>query len=235
MPEWTIAAAQYAACNRSVAENVAHHLHFIEAAAKLDCDVLLFPEMSLTGPGEARHLPVPPDVELLRPLSYAARRHAMTIITGIPVDVDGERTKGVAIFLPGASAPLTACQGQGTCLTPVGCQTGTFDGGAEGCEIDPQALLLATGICSEECEQLQSVQRLQRFAHRYAIAVLKSSYACGATSGGSALWDESGQLIVRADEGELLLTGRKHDGGWEGDIIPLHENISAIDECHSGA
>lgn len=231
MPDWTIAAAQYAARNRSVAENVAHHLHFIEAAAKLDCDVLLFPEMSLTGPGEARHLPVPPDNELLRPLSYAARRHTMTIITGMPVDVDGKRTKGVAIFLPGASMPLTACQGQGTCLAPVGCPISTVDATAEGCELDPQALLLATGICSEECGRLQSVQRLQQFAHRYAIAVLQSSDA----SGGSALWDESGQLIVRADDGELLLTGRKYDGGWEGDIIPLHEKISAIDECHSGA
>jgi hypothetical protein len=29
---------------------------------------------------------------------------------------------------------------------------------------------------------------------------------------GSALWDEKGQLIVRADKGELLLTGSRETG-----------------------
>ncbi|MDI8841795.1 hypothetical protein MJI69_31700, partial [Salmonella enterica subsp. enterica serovar Anatum] len=40
------------------------------------------------------------------------------------------------------------------------------------------------------------------FSHKYALAVLMAN-ACGS----SALWDESGQLIVRADCGSLLLTG----------------------------
>ena len=39
--------------------------------------------------------------------------------------------------------------------------------------------------------------------------------------GGSALWDEKGQLIVRADKGELLVTGTLGGEGWQGDIIPL--------------
>ena len=62
----------------------------------------------------------------------------------------------------------------------------------------------------------QSISNLQRFAHKYAIAVLMAN-ACG----GSALWDEKGQLIVRADKGELLVTGTLGGEGWQGDIIPL--------------
>ena len=57
---------------------------------------------------------------------------------------------------------------------------------------------------------------IQRFAHKYAIAVLMAN-----ARSGSALWDEKGQLIVRADKGELLLTGSLGRQGWQGDIIPL--------------
>ncbi len=39
--------------------------------------------------------------------------------------------------------------------------------------------------------------------------------------GGSALWDARGQLILRADRGEVLLTGRYVEQSWQGEIIPL--------------
>lgn len=230
MPAWTIAAAQYTARNRNVAENIAHHLRFIEAASKLNCQLLVFPEMSLTGPETASPLPPPPDEELLQPLSFAAARHGMTIVAGLPVEMNGERQKGVAIFVPGAAIPLTLHQGQGTCLTPKARHVSVLAPEAEGSELDPQASLLATGTCTCEFQQQQSVQQLQRLAHKYAIAVLKSNYADG-----SALWDENGQLIVRADGGELLLTGRKYEGGWEGEIIPLRESLCAIDESRCDA
>ncbi|MCS2161340.1 carbon-nitrogen hydrolase family protein [Scandinavium sp. H11S7] len=230
MPAWTIAAAQYTARNRSVAENIDHHLCFIEAAAKLTCQLIVFPEMSLTGPDTDYPLsPIPTD-ELLQPLCVAAKRHGMTIIAGLPVDMNGDCQKGVAIFVPGASSPLTMHQGQGTCLTPQTLHISVLAPEADAIELDPNATLLATGTCTCEFQQQQSVQQLQRLAHRYAIAVLKSNYAVG-----SALWDENGQLIVRADSGDLLLTGRKYEGGWEGDIIPLRESLCAIDESLCGA
>ncbi|MFD2021386.1 nitrilase-related carbon-nitrogen hydrolase [Pseudocitrobacter faecalis] len=49
MLAWSIAAAQFAPQNGSLAENIVHHLRFIHAAAKLECKVLIFPELSLTG------------------------------------------------------------------------------------------------------------------------------------------------------------------------------------------
>lgn len=232
MPAWTIAAAQYTARNRSVAENIDHHLRFIEAAATLACQLIVFPEMSLTGPDAGSPLPPIPADELLHPLCAAAKRHGMTIIAGLPVDMNGERHKGVAIFVPGASSALTLHQGQGTCLTPQTQHISvlTSEADADAIELDPSASLLATGTFTCECQQQQSVQQLQRLAHRYAIAVLKSNYAVG-----SALWDENGQLIVRADSGDLLLTGSKYEGGWEGDIIPLRESLCAIDESRCDA
>jgi hypothetical protein len=230
MPAWTIAAAQYTARNRNVAENIAHHLRFIDAASKQACQLIVFPEMSLTGPNACAPLPPPPDEELLQPLSFAATRHGMTIVVGLPVEMNGKRSKGVAIFIPDAGSPLTLLQGQGTCLTPQARHISVLAPGAEGSELDPFASLLATGTCTCEFQQQQSVQQLQRLAHQYAIAVLKSNYADG-----SALWDENGQLIVRADSGELLLTGRKYANGWEGDIIPLQESLCTIDESRCDA
>ena len=221
MLTWTIAAAQYAPRRGDVAENITHHLRFIDAAAEQACKVLIFPELSLTGPDDEQALPVPPSDTQLQPLSEAAQRHQMTIIAGLPMENDGKRIKGIVIFAPHATGPIKQHQGQGTCPAPESDQISVFELHHEGCELSPQASLLATVSSMAEPQQQRTSQRLQRFAHKYAIAVLKSNYASGTFSGGSALWDENGQLIVRADSGELLLTGRKSDQGWQGEIIPL--------------
>ena len=49
MSRWTIAAAQYAPRHNCVDEHVKHHLHFIAEAASHGCDLVVFPELSLTG------------------------------------------------------------------------------------------------------------------------------------------------------------------------------------------
>ena len=87
---------------------------------------------------------------------------------------------------------------------------------ADSPNLDPRASLFTSCQSVEDNRWRQSISTLQRFAHKYAIAVLMAN-ACG----GSALWDEKGQLIVRADKGELLLTGTLGGEGWQGDIIPL--------------
>jgi hypothetical protein len=65
--------------------------------------------------------------------------------------------------------------------------------------LDPQATLFTSCQAVGENRWRQSISMLQRFAHKYAIAVLMAN-----ARGGSALWDEKGQLIVRADKGELF-------------------------------
>jgi predicted amidohydrolase len=221
MPVWTIAAAQYEPRNRSVAENITHHLRFIDAAAAASCEVLFFPELSLTGPERNASLPLPPDAVELHPLSEAATRHKIIVIAGLPVYKNGKPVKGLAIFVPGKQEPVTCAQGKGACLAPLQTNISVLPLDADAAELDPKASLLATGYCPDEPHEQLSTATLQRFAHKYAIAVLKSDYASGTLLGGSALWDEQGQLIVRADRGELLLTGQKHAEGWQGDIIPL--------------
>lgn len=107
MSSWKIAAAQYAPLNASPAEHVAHHLEYIELAARQQCELLVFPSLSLLGCDERnKSLPAPPDEALLQPLTHAADTHHMTIIVGMPVEHNCRFVKGIAIFAPWLASPL---------------------------------------------------------------------------------------------------------------------------------
>jgi len=215
MSRWNIAAAQYAAQHHHVEEHVEHHLRFIIEAARQQCDLLVFPELSLTGPATAS-LPAPPDDRQLAPLLAAAREHRITIIAGITIDRQGQRYKGLALFSPKREAVLRYPQGSGASLIPGDKQLTIIDPRSDEPDLDPQATLFTSSQAVGDNSWRQSIGMLQRFAHKYAIAVLMAN-----ARSGSALWDEKGQLIVRADKGELLLTGSLSRRGWQGDIIPL--------------
>lgn len=102
MSHWKIAAAQYEPLHTSVTEHVAHHLQFIQAAAQCQCELLVFPSLSLLGcVDEHDALPAPPDEALLEPLAHAAVTYRMTIIAGLPVEHNNRFVKGIALFSPG--------------------------------------------------------------------------------------------------------------------------------------
>jgi predicted amidohydrolase len=214
MSHWNIAAAQYGGQHQSVDDHVTHHLRFIAEAARQRCDLLVFPELSLTGSGTTT-LPLP---TRRRAAGTAARRGASlpdNRYCRAPLERNGQRQKGLALFTPARHRILRYPQGGGASLVP-------------GINSSPSLMRMPIppiSIPGNAVYQLpvggdnrwrQSISTLQRFAHKYAIAVLMAN-ACG----GSALWDEKGQLIVRADKGELLLTGTLGGEGWQGDIIPL--------------
>ncbi len=77
MSFWKVAAAQYEPRKTSLTEQVAHHLEFVRAAARQQCQLLVFPSLSLLGCDYSRRaLPAPPDLSLLDPLCYAATTRA---------------------------------------------------------------------------------------------------------------------------------------------------------------
>ena len=217
MSHWKIAAAQYEPLHTSLAEHVAHHLKFIEKAASHRCELLVFPSLSLLGcTDQDDSLPAPPDSALLQPLAYAAATYRMTIIAGLSVEHHSRFVKGIAVFSPWISSPLTFHQSHGACIARHLKTISVVDEQPEGMDMDPAFSLFTTGQSVSEPNLLASTSRLQRFSHQFAIAVLMAN-----ARGSSALWDESGQLIVRADRGSLLLTGQRTARGWQGDIIPL--------------
>lgn len=88
MSFWKVAAAQYEPRKTSLTEQVAHHLEFVRAAARQQCQLLVFPSLSLLGCDYSRRaLPAPPDLSLLDPLCYAATTWRMTIIAAFPLNI----------------------------------------------------------------------------------------------------------------------------------------------------
>ena len=217
MSQWNIAAAQYRASHHCVNEHITHHLRFITAAARQQCNVVLFPELSLTGPAlPDGRLPAPPDHQQLAPLLDAAKSADVSVIAGITVEERGQRQPGLAWFSPSQPNAILYPHGAGACLENRHGGLSIVDPHSDQPNIAPDAALFTRGMAVSETGWSATFSQLQRFAHRYAIAVLMAN-----RDGGSALWDARGQLIVRADRGELLLTGRFVEQGWQGDIIPL--------------
>lgn len=217
MSHWKIAAAQYEPLKATFKKHIAHHLEFINAAARQKCELLVFPSLSLLGcTNDKLSLPAPPDINLLQPLSFAAATHRMVIIAGLSVEHNNRFVKGIAVFAPWMNTPRMFHQSHGACLCKDLQTINVVDEQPEGIDMDPACALYTTSQSVCEPELLSSTSRLQYFSHKFAIAVLMAN-----ARGNSALWDENGQLVVRADRGSLLLTGQRTSQGWQGDIIPL--------------
>jgi predicted amidohydrolase len=83
---FTIAAAQTTPVAGDRVANLVQHVHMVEVAASHGVQLLLFPELSLSGYELAllQRCLTPAHDQLLAPLKDAARRHAMTLVVGAP-------------------------------------------------------------------------------------------------------------------------------------------------------
>lgn len=243
MPAWNVAAAQYGAKPGDLQANISHHLDFIHHAAAEQIDLLVFPELSLTGyPQEqALSFALAFSDELLTPLQHAAVEKNITVIVGLPLRYEAGVSIGSVGFLTDGSR-VACCQSQHAEIdaeqdihTPLvgqhnrsiamGLSADTHE------EMWPRSAaalgadLYATGrFVNETCYQHDEMY-LQRWAHKYNLPVLFANHAFSSgifrSAGRSACWDSRGQLIVRADRGELLAIGRRDEKGWHGEVIPL--------------
>lgn len=131
----------------------------------------------------------------------------MTIIAGLPVEYNDRFIRGIAVFAPWRKTPGNYHQSHGACLGRRSRTITVVDEQPQGMDMDPTCSLFTTGQCLGEPDLLASARRLQFFSHQYSIAVLMAN-----ARGNSALWDEYGRLIVRADRGSLLLVGQHRVG-----------------------
>lgn len=244
MPAWNIAAAQYGVQPGNLRANISHHLDFIHHAAAEQIDLLVFPELSLTGyPQEdALSLAVPFTDESLTPLQRAAVEQNITVIVGLPLRCDTGVLMGSVGFLSDGSRVAccyspqyneTACE-QNIHTSLVGCHNRSIamelstDIHEEIWPRNAAALgadLYATGKFVDEMNYQHDELCLQRWAYKYSLPILFANHAFSSgsfrTAGRSACWDNQGQLVVRADCGELLAVGRRDEKGWHGEVIPL--------------
>jgi len=240
-----IAAAQSASKPGDVAANVAHHRKFIDAATKAKVQLLVFPELSLTGYDLAALAAnaLTPDDARLEPLRENARATGMTIVAGAPlVNPNGMPFIGAIAFHP---------DGRHTSyrkhfLFP-GEDKFAAPGGAVSQLIDVRGVPVALAVCADTLNQqhphaaliagatlyvagsvivpegyAHQVDLLSRYAKMFSFGVLLANHAFetgGYTSAGrSAAWLPGGELLVAADgQGELLVIADEDSGA----VVPV--------------
>lgn len=107
MPCFTLAAAQYPAAAANIACNLERHLEFVAQAAEQQVQLLVFPELSLSGYelADAAELALTLGDPRLQPLAAAAQSHQMTIIVGAPLRSGQALHIAALIFPPTARWP----------------------------------------------------------------------------------------------------------------------------------
>src|SRR5476651_2482890 len=249
MNDMIIAAAQLRCAAGDIENNIQRHLQTAEQAALHNVDFLLFPELSLTGyePQLADQLAITLQDPRLAGLRESAIKHQMTLVCGAPLrssDADALYI-GAIVFAPDGTlysytkqhlhgpeaAIFTAGQG-GPLIQVQQHQIGLAICADILSETHPQhaadcgATVYAAGVLiSKKSYPLESGM-LQRYAEKHRMVVMLANH-CAPTggwepAGQSAIWDESGRLIVTASEGDdALAIARQGESGWLGEIQHL--------------
>lgn len=221
-----LCAVQLASSKGDLEGNLARHLRCIEQAASLGVELVLFPELSLTGyePNLARQLALPVTSERLAPLQAASDRLGVTVAVGLPLPTAQGIRIGMPILRPG-QPPLTyAKQRLHADELPF------FTAGDEPLVFRAGPRQIAPAICyesmfMEHAAHAQSLgadlyvvsvaktakgvreghEHYPQVARRLGIPVLMANCVGPADTfigaGGSAAWDRHGQLLAALDNG----------------------------------
>ena len=247
MSDFIIAAAQLSSVKGDIEANIRNHTRFLSIAVKNHVDVVIFPELSLTGyePEIASVSTINIDDQRLSPLRKFAEHYNLTAIVGAPVSCrSGKPYIGSlildslhpAIYLkrhlhPGEEAYFTAGD-QESCIIH---KNGENVGVAICADIDhpchPKeaakngASIYAAGVVMMNGYS-ESKKQLQQYAREYSMAVVMANYNAPTGKyhpvGKSAVWDNSGNSLASAAKKEdaLVLLIRQRNG-WTGKVMRL--------------
>ena len=242
MTKISIAAAQTIPVKGNVEENVRKHEKLIKNAAEKEVDILLFPELSLTGYESdlAKDLAMNFFDERIQPLMHLSTIHNMVIVAGAPIRMDKSLYIGAFVFNPDSTISLYLKHylhsGEDKVYQPghlnpiitVGSEKASIaicsdltnpDHPADAAKND-STLYLAGAFISPE-GYLNDSNLLIKYARKYGMGVALSNF--GGESGGmlsagkSAIWSDSGEKVAGLDGlGEGLVIAKKINGKWSG-------------------
>ena len=241
-----LAAAQLSLTLGDLEENLQKHLRYIDQASTRGIDLLLFPEMSLTGYGreEGSKLAVAPRDSILSPLQEKAQSAQMIIIVGAPIRLEEQLFIGSFIFLPSGETqvytkqylhdgeelyyassfsydPLIALEKERIKLAicaDIDHTEHPAQAKAQGASMYLPSIFFSKNGIEGGCQQLKS------YARQHALPVLMSNY-CGAhwgieAGGHSSFWNAQGDLLGQMGvEEEGLLIAEKGAENWKVNII----------------
>ncbi|MDY7532579.1 carbon-nitrogen hydrolase family protein [Pseudomonas sp. Bout1] len=250
MTALTIAAAQSISIAGDVPGNITRHLAFMGIAAEHGVQLLVFPELSLTGyePSLAAGLAIVPGDEVLVPLREMVRELRITVVVGMPIRLAlaSEVLIGALVLQPQGSMAVYTKQH----LHPG--EEAAFAAGQGGAALEWGDDRIALAVCADFSHASHPRQAAEAGANIYAAGVLISeggyapdtallqSYAAehqmvvlmanhGGPTGGwtcagrSAIWGADGGLIAAASGvGEALVIARRDTAGqWHGEQVAI--------------
>jgi predicted amidohydrolase len=240
-----IAAAQSHSVAGDIEANVARHCLFIDAAFTAGVQLLVFPELSLTGydlPGMDAAALTPAD-ERLAPIARRAASNNMTIVAGVPLrnpnglpfigaiafHPDGSRTsyrkhflyEGEEKFAAPGSAVSQVIDVRGVPVALAIC----FDTSSQQhphAAVMAGATLYAAGSVISPAGYAKELNLLTGYAKLFNLGILLANHAFETggyqSAGRSAIWLSGGQLLVDAPgTGECLVIGDEDNGS----VLPV--------------
>ncbi|NOQ23772.1 MAG: carbon-nitrogen hydrolase family protein [Bacteroidales bacterium] len=240
MENLIIAAAQTIPVKGDVDENIKKHISLIDQAHQKGVDLIVFPELSLTGyePELARALAFTEKDERLNPLMETAYEKQMILVVGAPIQKNGKLHIGAFIIYPNKSSAI---------YTKRYLHTGEdkfFDPG----ELDPQIELKGETVSLAICADINNashpkkassnganvyiagvlwstegykndIKLMKDYATNYKMLVVLSNF--GGDSGGyeaagkSMIFSSNGEIISEIEgRGEGLAIARRENGNW---------------------
>ena len=244
-----IAAAQSISVPGDVPANLLIHMQFIAAAQAAGVELMVFPELSLSGyelPRLAGCLLQPGDACLV-PLREAARASGMTVVVGAPLaGAGGKPAIGALSFFPdgecsvyrkqyldpseeafaasGAVGSRRHALGDESFVLAI-CADTNHEPHAEAAAASGASLYLASVLFSVSA-YAQDAGKLRHYAERFDMGVLLANHGgpSGAyqSAGRSAFWAPGGEPVVTAPgPGNALVIASKAAGGWRGEVLAL--------------
>jgi predicted amidohydrolase len=246
MSAFTIAAAQSSSAKGDIAENVRRHARLGAVAREHGADVVVFPELSLTGyePTIAAQTAVELNDSVLKPLQEIAGSRQIVIMAGCPLRSACERPYiGMLIFRPGGAVAAYRKKFVHSSEEPY------FVAGDETFVFTTGATTIGAAICADISHSIHAADTAARGARVYAAGVAKSpaeieraeaNMASHArthgmlavmanhasptggfpTAGHSAAWDETGTLVAQAQpDGECIVLATRTSDGWTGRLV----------------
>ncbi|MBC3361594.1 carbon-nitrogen hydrolase family protein [Pseudomonas sp. SWRI154] len=243
------AVAQSTSIAGDVSANLMRHQRFMQAAAEQRVQLLIFPELSLTGyeRGLAADLAILPKDAVLQPLRDLAQTLGLTAVVGMPIRLSATDPVMIGALVLGADGSLgvyskqhlhpgeevafapgrggsTLTMGQ-DCIALAVCADFSHASHAAAAA-GRGATLYAAGVLITEGGYVSDTRLLQGYARQHGMAVLMANHG-GATggwesAGRSAIWGPDGSLITAAPgPGELLVIARRDATGWAGQVLPV--------------
>lgn len=243
-----VAVAQSSSIRGNISENISIHLEYIDAASENNADIIIFPELSLTGyePAVAIENALTGNENILIPLLNSAGDNNITIIAGCPIRSNYSKpyigsliiqpTQKITIyrkrylhqgeennFVHSQDKIIYKCKGETIGIAICA----DIDNSNHPNELKKMGITMySAGVLVTPQGIKDAHNKLSLYAKKYHIVTMMSNHASETggyqTAGQSAIWDEEGRLIIKAEgiEKSLLIAQNENDL-WEGKKITI--------------